>query len=71
MAISTDNDKLAIMELDNWSEPGLPLSPGTLGTDDQQQLIMGYPGLAYSGAPALGVAVFSRVIGPDIGVRLG
>lgn len=43
MPISTDNGKLAIMELDQDYEPGLPLSPGTLGQDDQQQLLWGFP----------------------------
>lgn len=33
-----------------WSiiwEPGLPLSPGTLGQDDKQQLLWGYPGILW------------------------
>lgn len=43
MAITTDNGKLAIMEYDQDVEPGLPMSPGTLGQDDQQQLLWGFP----------------------------
>ena len=42
-ALSTDNEKLAVMEWNNYSEPGLPLSPGALGQDDQQQLLWGMP----------------------------
>lgn len=43
MPITTTNGKLAVMELDLDWEPGLPLSPGALGQDDQQQLLWGYP----------------------------
>lgn len=58
MAIDTINKKLAVMEWDNLLEPGLPISPGTLGEDDQQQLLWGYPGILWSGA----VAVLSSFI---------
>ena len=51
MAIDTNNEKLAIMEMGNVWEPGLPLSPGAFGQDDQQQLVWGYPGILW-GAPA-------------------
>ena len=44
MAITTDNEKLSVMEWCSIWEPGLPLSPGTLGQDDQQQLIWDYVG---------------------------
>lgn len=47
MAITTDNDKLAVMEMDSMFEPGLPLSPGVLSVADQQQLIWGYPGVLW------------------------
>lgn len=43
MSITTDNGKLAIMELDQDYEPGLPMSPGSIGQDDQQQLLWGFP----------------------------
>ena len=43
MPISTDNGKLAAMELDTDWEPGLPLSPGAIGLADQQQLLWGFP----------------------------
>lgn len=42
--IDTTNEKLAIIELEDVWEPGLPMSPGTLEQDDQQQLLWGYPG---------------------------
>ncbi len=48
MAIDTDNKKLGVIEWDAVFEPGLPLSPGTLGQDDQQQLIHGYPGILWT-----------------------
>ncbi len=47
MAIDTDNKKLAVMDWGNIWEPGLPLSPGALGQDDQQQLLWGYPGILW------------------------
>lgn len=53
MAITTTNGKLAIMELDQDYEPGLPISPGTLGQDDQQQLLWGFPEILWGPAVAL------------------
>ena len=50
MAISTDNEKLGVMEWCLVWEPGLPLSPGTLGQADKQQLIWDYPGVLYAEA---------------------
>jgi hypothetical protein len=54
MAITTVNDKLAIMEFGQIWEPGLPISPSTLGQDDQQQLLHGYPSVLWGAyiAPA-------------------
>lgn len=43
MAITTDNGKLAVMEWGDPWEPGLPLSPGTIGQADQQQFLLGFP----------------------------
>lgn len=48
MAIDTNTEKLAIMEWDELYEPGLPLSPGTLGQDDKQQLLWGFPGVLWA-----------------------
>ena len=48
MAITTPNGKLAIMEFCTMWEPGLPLSPGVLGQDDQQQLLWGFPEFLWS-----------------------
>jgi hypothetical protein len=53
MAIDTNNKKLAVMEFGDIWEPGLPISPSTLGQDDQQQLLWGYPGILWSAAAAL------------------
>lgn len=47
MAIDTSTKKLGVMEWCQVWEPGLPLSPGTLGQDDQQQLLWGYPGVLW------------------------
>jgi hypothetical protein len=52
VAIDTINEKLALMEEDIW-EPALPISPGSLGQDDKQQLIWGYPGLLWGAAALL------------------
>lgn len=46
-APTTVNDKLALMEWGIPWEPGLPISPGALGTDDKQQLVWGYPGVTW------------------------
>jgi len=54
MSITTVNDKIGIMEFCIVWESGLPISPGALGQDDQQQLIGGYPGVAWtSGGPGV------------------
>lgn len=50
MAITTTNGKLAIMELEQVYEPGLPISPGTLGQEDQQQLLWGFPEILWGAA---------------------
>lgn len=53
MAITTDTGKLAIMELEDVWEPGLPLIPGTLGADDEQQLLWGFPEVLFAAAATL------------------
>lgn len=58
MAIDTDNKKLALMEWDIVWEPGLPLSPGTFGQDDKQQLLWGYPGVLWSAITLAAIATF-------------
>lgn len=45
--IDTNNKKLSMMEWCIMWEPGLPMSPGTLGQDDQQQLLWDYPGILW------------------------
>ncbi len=50
MAISTINGKLAVMELEDVWEPGLPLAPGALGQDDQQQFLWGFPEILWGEA---------------------
>lgn len=51
MAIDTTNEKLAIMEFGQAWEPGLPLSPSTLGQDDKQQLLHGFPDVLWAAPP--------------------
>lgn len=53
MAITTTNGKLAIMELETLWEPGIPLLPGTLGADDRQQLIWGFPEVLWASGLSL------------------
>jgi len=60
MALTTDNQKLAIMEWSVMWEPGLPLSPGTLGQDDKQQLLWDNPDPVWGAAVvAAGALIFS------------
>jgi hypothetical protein len=54
MAITTVNEKLAIMEWCSVWEPGLPISPSTIGQDDQQQLLNDYPGVLWGALVNLG-----------------
>ena len=62
MAITTTNGKLAIMELEDYWEPGLPLSPGAFGQDDKQQLLWGFPEVLWE-TEVFGSA-FVRIVGP-------
>ena len=59
-ALSTDNEKLAAMEWCQVWEPGLPLSPGTLEQDDQQQLLWGFPAILW-GIPAVVEEVIQNI----------
>lgn len=70
MAVTTDTEKLAVMEWCQVWEPGLPLSPGTLGTDDQQQLLWGYPGVAWGSPPVVVPVETSTLFLRDIGFLL-
>lgn len=47
MAITTNNEKLGVMEWCIPWETGIPLLPGAFGQDDKQQLIWGYPGVLW------------------------
>jgi hypothetical protein len=50
MAIDTTNKKLGVMEWEEYYEPALPLSPGVVFTQaEQQQLLWGYPGVLWVG----------------------
>jgi hypothetical protein len=48
MAIDTDNKKLAVMEWEDYSEPGIPLGSTEPFTQaEKQQLLWGYPGILW------------------------
>jgi hypothetical protein len=47
VAIDTTNEKLALLNLTMPFYPPLPVSPSTLGADDQQQLLWGFPGILW------------------------
>jgi hypothetical protein len=68
MAITTINGKLAIIELEEVYEPGLPLSPGTLGQDDKQQLLHGFPEILW-GAPGAPPSTSGILIMPSRAMR--
>lgn len=61
MAIDTTNEKLAMLNFGMPFQPNLPLSPSTLGQDDQQQLLWGYPGILWSAV----VQVFNWITPTD------
>lgn len=67
MAIDTDTDKLAVMELGQVWEPGLPLAPGTLEQAAQQQLLWGYPGVLWQEAVASSRTRFGHVVTLGVG----
>ena len=53
MAITTNTQKIAVMEMGVVWEPGIPLLPGAIGQDDQQQLLWGYPGVLWEEPPPI------------------
>lgn len=61
MAITTINGKLAIMELEEIWTPGIPITgTGTLGQDDKQQFLWGFPDVSWLSAAA---GQFVRIVG--------
>lgn len=53
MAIDTTNKKFAMLHWGRIWEASLPLSPSTLGNDDKQQLLWGYPGVLWGAAASI------------------
>lgn len=56
MAITTNDEKLAIIEYGDVWEPAIPLDE-TSGFDqgDKQQMLWDYPGILWGGAPPTGL----------------
>lgn len=67
MAITTINEKLAVMSFGNTLLSNVPLSPGVIDQADQQQLLWGYPGVLWAAAA---VAGFIQSAGIYIGMRI-
>ncbi len=74
-AIATDNGKLAVMEWDLDWEPGLPLSPGAFGQEDQQQLLWGFPEILWAaaiivlvGAPVRGLCSITPLVDGTVAI---
>jgi hypothetical protein len=54
MAIDTINEKFALIAFGRTTDPMmLPVSGGSIGQDDQQQFLWGYPGLLWAAGAAL------------------
>jgi hypothetical protein len=50
MAIDTDNEKFALIVFGRTTDPAnLPVTGGDIETDDEQQLLWNYPGIAFAG----------------------
>lgn len=58
MGIDTVNKKLALLHWMRTWEHSLPTAPGTLGQDDEQQCLWGYPGVLWSSNTHIQPAVF-------------
>lgn len=64
MAITTDDEKLAVMEFGDPWEPGLPLEEGaSFDQGEQQQLLWGYPGVLWAEG-SVGVGIAERYFRP-------
>ena len=54
MAIDTTNEKFALLSFGRSTEPmNIPVSPSSLGADDSQQLLWGYPGILWGAGAVL------------------
>lgn len=54
MAIDTTNKKVAVMEMEDVWEPGLPIvSTSAIDQADQQQFLLGYSGILWAAGSAL------------------
>lgn len=53
MAIDTVNEKLALIVFGRTTDPAnIPTAPGSIGQDDKQQFLWGYPGLLWAAVTA-------------------
>jgi len=71
----TNNDQLALMELDLVWEPGLPFGgdDGPFSQSAEQELLWGYPGVLWAAPilPMQRVAIFARIrVTPCVAVGL-
>lgn len=75
MAIDTAYKKLAVMEMGEYFEPGLPLSPSTIDWTDQQVLLWGYVEVWFQGSDVnnvkLALMEFGDVWEPGLPVQPG
>jgi hypothetical protein len=53
VAIDTTNEQFALLSFGNTLAPQVLLSPSTLGQDDQQHLLWGYPGILWGAVAAI------------------
>jgi hypothetical protein len=54
MAIDTINEQFSLLSFGSTLMPQVVVSPSTLGMDDQQHLLWGYPGILWSVLASLG-----------------
>ena len=47
MAIDTTQEKHSLITFCQWTMPVVPIASGTLSTEDQKQILRGYPGLTW------------------------
>ena len=59
MAIDTTNEQFALLSFGNTLIPQALVSPSTLGQDDQQHFLWGYPGILWESFVGVVIGVYA------------
>jgi len=71
MAITTNDEKMAVMAFHQvWQAPVVLDETASFSQGDRQQLLWGYPGVLYGGAPEVDAQVHSPLFLTNLGTLI-